>query len=79
MACHTFVIATDCGGSAEIMGNTGILVPIQNSQALSDAILHSLSIDMDIVEINNKKARQRVENLFSLDRSINKWLELYAN
>ena len=79
MACHTFVIATDCGGSAEIMGNTGILVPIQNSQALSDAILHSLSIDMDLVEINNKKARQRVENLFSLDRSINKWLELYAN
>lgn len=79
MACHTFVIATDCGGSAEIMGNTGILVPIQNSQALSDAILHSLSIDMDLVEINNKKARQRVENLFSLDRSINKWLELYAS
>ncbi|MFX5323065.1 glycosyltransferase [Acinetobacter baumannii] len=79
MACQTYVIATDCGGSAEIMGNTGILVPIQDSKALSDAIIHVLSLDDGIIKSNNLKARQRVEDLFSLDTSVKKWLELYVS
>lgn len=77
MACQTYVVATDCGGSAEIMGETGKLVPIQNSEALSAAILNVLSLDNSSVVANNLKARQRIENLFSLDISVNNWLALY--
>ena len=79
MACGTFVIATDCGGSAEIMGDTGILVPPQNSEALAEAIKQAVNkTPLDIQE-NNLKARQRVEELFSLEKSVENWLKIYRN
>lgn len=77
MACHTFVIATDCGGSAEIMGNTGILVPPQNSEALAQALKEAVERTPLEIQENNFKARQRVEELFSLEKSVQNWLKLY--
>ena len=77
MACHTFVIATDCGGSAEIMGNTGILVPPQNSEALAQALKEAVGRTPLEIQENNFKARQRVEELFSLEKSVQNWLKLY--
>ena len=77
MACGTFVIATDCGGSAEIMGDTGILVPPQNSEALAEALKEAVSKTPLEIQENNLKARQRVEGLFSLERSVQNWLKLY--
>lgn len=77
MACETYVIATDCGGSAEIMGDTGILVPPQNSEALAEALKEAVNkMPLEIQE-NNLKARQRVEELFSLEKSVQNWLKLY--
>lgn len=78
MACQTYVLATDCGGSAEIMGNTGILVPSQDSSALAIALEQALKLDAIKLSENNIEARMRVENMFSLDVSVNKWLELYG-
>lgn len=77
MACHTFVVATDCGGSAEIMGNTGILVQPQNSKKLANALEKALSLSQDVIQENNDKARNRIEKLFSLETSVDKWLEIY--
>lgn len=77
MACHTFVIATDCGGSAEIMGNTGILVQPQNSEKLAEALEKALSFNVDTIQKNNYDARNRVEKLFSLETSVKTWLEIY--
>ena len=77
MACHTFVIATDCGGSAEIMGNTGILVEPQNSEKLAEALEKALSFNVDTIQKNNYDARNRVEKLFSLETSVKTWLEIY--
>ncbi len=78
MACGTFVIATDCGGSAEIMGDTGILVPPQNSEALAEALKEAVNKTPLEIQENNLKARQRVEELFSLEKSVQNWLKLYA-
>ena len=77
MACGCFVIATDCGGTAEIMGDTGILVPPQDSQALAQAMQQALSLTDEQIEVNNKRARKRIEELFSLEKSVEKWLEIY--
>lgn len=79
MACQTYVIATDCGGSAEIMGATGKLIPIQNSVALADAIFEVLALTDSSIRDNNVIARKRVEDNFSLQASVNRWLELYAS
>lgn len=77
MACECYVIATDCGGSAEILGDTGKLVPIQDSQALASALETAINLDVEHRLINNKKARARVERLFSLENSVQKWIALY--
>lgn len=77
MACEAFVVATDCGGSAEILGETGILVPIQNSEALAKGLEQAISLTGDQIRNNGKLARERVEKLFSLEASVNKWLALY--
>ena len=77
MACECFVVTTDCGGSAEILGDTGKLVPIQNSQALADALQDAINLSEEDRAENNKKARARVEELFSLETSVKKWLALY--
>ncbi|WP_151752331.1 glycosyltransferase [Acinetobacter bereziniae] len=77
MACETYVIATDCGGSREIMGETGILVPIQNSSALAEAFKSVLELNESERVNNNKMARKRVEAHFCLKKSVNTWLKLY--
>lgn len=77
MACQTYVISTNCGGSAEIMGITGKLIPTQDSIALSEAINDVLVLGNAAIEKNNLDARKRVEDIFSLQVSVNKWLELY--
>ena len=77
MACECYVVATDCGGSAEILGDTGELVPTQDSQALAKALENAINLDVEHRLHNNKKARARVEQLFSLESSVQKWIALY--
>lgn len=77
MACECYVVATDCGGSAEILGDTGQLVPIEDSQALADALQNAIALSVEDRTQNNEKARARVEQLFSLETSVQKWLALY--
>lgn len=77
MACGTFVVATDCGGCAEIMGDTGILVQPQNSEALAKALNDAINKTSLEIKENNLNARHRIENLFSLEKSIEVWLSLY--
>ena len=67
MACETFVVATDCGGSAEILGETGMLVPIENSEALAKGLEQAMKLTEDQIRNNGKLARKRVETLFSLE------------
>lgn len=77
MACGAFVIATNSGGVAEVMGDTGILVPPQNSEALAEALKQAVSKTPLEIQENNFNARQRVEELFSLEKSVQNWLKLY--
>lgn len=77
MACECYVVATDCGGSAEILKDTGRLVPTEDSQALANALQDAITLSAEDRIQNNKKARARVEQLFSLETSVQKWLTLY--
>lgn len=77
MSCEKFIVATDCGGSREILGDTGILVSTKDSIALANAINKALELPYEEIIINSKKARARAEAIFSIESSTDQWLNLY--
>lgn len=77
MACGKFIVATDCGGSREILGGMGCLVPPKNSYALADALEEALNLSQENLAKNAIFARKRAEEYFSLTASVDKWLNLY--
>lgn len=79
MACQCYVVATDCGGTKEIMANTGTLVPSQDSEALAIALQKTFLLSAEQKWQNNTKARLRIEEIFSLDASVDTWLKHYEN
>lgn len=76
-ASQLFVIATDCGGSKEIMKDTGILVPPKNSEALAKAIITAIKMPESFIDENNKKALKLAYDNFDLNRIIEQWISIY--
>jgi len=73
MACGCPVVSTDCpSGPREILndGEYGKLVPVNNPQALAEAILESLSEEHDL-----SKIQQRADH-FAEERIIDEYLSL---
>ncbi len=78
MACGRIVVATDCGGVREVVGDAGLLVPPHDSEKLASAIISAIDLDPAISAAMTLRARQRVETLYSLDHAAQKWLALYS-
>lgn len=73
MACGLPVIATNVGGINEIMvKGFGKLVPANNPEALTDAILEFADINSDTGEL-----RAIVEAQYSWDKNVDKLIEIY--
>src|SRR5690606_23776011 len=70
MACERVVVATDCGGVREVVGEAGYLVPTRNSQALAAALTNAISLSIAEKSRLGRRARQRVEAHYSLDQAI---------
>lgn len=78
MACERLVVATDCGGVKEVVGENGILVAPRNYKAFSDAINEAFSrIEKDFYHGEGIKCRDRISKKFSLETITDKWLDLY--
>ncbi len=78
MATEKVVIATDSGGVKELIGDCGFLVAPKDSDALTHALEKALNMPGEHAEILGKKARQRIIENFSLDRVVERWLEVYS-
>jgi len=78
MACERVVVATDCGGVKEVVGDAGFLVPPKDSVAIAAALKQALTVNSDERLQLGKKARQRVLQHYSLDMATDKWLRLYS-
>jgi glycosyltransferase involved in cell wall biosynthesis len=76
MMCARPVVATDVGGVAEALGDTGLLVPPRAPEALAQAILILLR-DGELREHLGAAARQRAEQLFTVDRFVAEYERLY--
>ncbi|QIW15373.1 hypothetical protein A4G20_03000 [Pasteurellaceae bacterium RH1A] len=77
MACENVIVATDCGGTLEVIGEYGFLVPIQDSQALATKMLETIHLPLEKREYLGKHARKHIKEHYSLETVVNKWLEIY--
>lgn len=77
MACERVVVATDCGGVREVVGDAGLLVEPENSRALAGAIEQGLSLSAVQRYELGAAARQRVVDRFSLDVTADRYLAVY--
>jgi glycosyltransferase involved in cell wall biosynthesis len=77
MACERIVVATNCGGVREVVGDVGFLVRPRDSVALADEARYALSLDDEQRRRLASAGRARIEKLFSLDTAVEKWLQLF--
>jgi len=77
MACERLVVATDCGGVAEVVGGLGHLVPPRDPEALAAGLAQAIALPRDQARQIGRQARERVQTLFSLDAAVDRWLGLY--
>lgn len=78
MSTETLVVATDCGGVREVLGETGFLVPTSDSDSLADAMLYAIGMEAQDKQTLVQMARLRVLERFSIERSAENWLSLYV-
>ncbi|BBT22108.1 glycosyltransferase [Aeromonas caviae] len=77
MACERVVVATDCGGVKEVLGDCGMLVPPKNSAALAVALAEALALPPEQGLAQGRLARQRIVLHYSLTAQAEQWLQLY--
>ncbi len=77
MACECLVVATDCGGVREFLGDSEFLVEANNFEALAAAISGALQLTDDQRAAYGRSARERIQELYSLDATVDKWLAIY--
>ena len=77
MACERVVVATNCGGVSEVLGDCGYLVPAKSSEKLSAALKKVCALNEPDRGSIGKQARQRIIDHYSLAASADKWEALY--
>lgn len=77
MACGIPVVSTDCGGTAEVVGDCGELVPPRDPIALASAIQRVLDLPPEEREALGRRARDRIVTRFSLQASLRAWDAMY--
>jgi len=77
MACGVPCVVTDAGDSAHLVGDTGLIVPVRDPEALAEGLLKMIKLGGDGRTALGAMARQRVEDLFGIGEVARKYEELY--
>jgi glycosyltransferase involved in cell wall biosynthesis len=78
MACGVPCVATDVGDARWIIGETGRIVPAQNSDALAKGIEELIQLGMGGRRQLGDAARERIAREFSLPMVVRKYENLYS-
>ena len=79
MACEIPCVVTDAGDSALLVGDSGLVVPRRDPEALAAAWVDLLSISSEERQIRGKKARQRILDHYSLEKMVSAYTGLYQD
>ncbi|MEG2270950.1 MAG: glycosyltransferase [Hafnia sp.] len=77
MSCERPIVVTDAGGVAEVVGNSQLVVPVNNSDALAEKIVEVLNYQEDELKIILSNNRQRIVDNFSIEKIAEQWLQIY--
>lgn len=77
MACGVPCVATDAGGSAEVLGETGRLVAVGDDRALASAVEELLAEPEAVRRELGRVARERIVSEFSLQRMVERFEETW--
>jgi glycosyltransferase involved in cell wall biosynthesis len=77
MACGVPCVATDVGESAEVVGDTGRIVPKQDPQRLGEAIVELLRMSRAERIALGERARARVVERYDIHRIVARYRELW--
>jgi glycosyltransferase involved in cell wall biosynthesis len=78
MAMEKPVVATDAGGTRELVGDVGRIVPSKNPDALAAAMLHLMRQPTDF-HVLGIAARSRIASHFSMETKADEWHALYQS
>ncbi|WP_185923216.1 glycosyltransferase [Hafnia paralvei] len=77
MSCERPIVVTDAGGVAEVVGNSKLVVPVNDSNALAEKIIEVLNYQEEEIKIILSNNRQRIINNFSIKKIAQQWLMIY--
>ena len=77
MACGVPCVATDVGECAEVVGDTGLIVPKQNPHQLGEAISELLRMPRTKRMAQGERARQRVIDRYDINRIVDRYGQLW--
>jgi len=78
MSCGIACVTTDVGDAAQIVGETGQVVPPGKPHELADALYALAQLDPDERVRRGLAARQRIDEKYSLRSMIDRYLHLYS-
>ncbi|MFT4019917.1 MAG: glycosyltransferase [Acinetobacter sp.] len=79
MSCQRIVIATDCGGVKEVLGDAAWLVEPANAQMLGNKIVQGIQLSTEQRKQLGQQHRQRIVQYYAVAVMVEQWLKLYNN
>lgn len=79
MACGVPCVVTDVGDSAKVVGDTGVVVPVRNHEALAMGWQKMIEHMKKNRQSINESVRNRIEMMFSRKKLINETSELFLD
>jgi len=79
MAMEKPVVATDVGGVRELLGDTGIVVPARDPDALAKAMLDVMRSSVQLRRMSGRAARERIVTQFDARILFPKWEIFYRS
>ena len=76
MACGVPTVASDAGDSRQIVGDTGIVVPIGDAAALADGCIALLRESPEAWRRRSGEARRRIVERFGLARAVSEYEDM---
>jgi glycosyltransferase involved in cell wall biosynthesis len=79
MSCEVPCVSMDVGEAKSIIGDTGLIVPVQNMKVFAEAIQTILNLDCKTRLALGHKARERIINNFEISKIVNIYNNYYRD